>query len=104
MFHLLSHEDGEGGTSGLVDGFAAARELATQDPVAYQILSSVRIISHASGNDGSSIQPSNGFPVLVHDPYYSNLIQIRWNPADRAQIDVPLGSKSKVRSWYLAAK
>ncbi|KAF2097917.1 Clavaminate synthase-like protein, partial [Rhizodiscina lignyota] len=101
MFHLLSHEDGEGGMSGLVDGFAAASELSREFPEDYRTLSSVNVHCHASGNDGSSIQPATGFPVLVHDHRYNHLIQIRWNPADRAQVDVPV---DEVQNWYRAAR
>ena len=101
MFHLLSHEDGEGGVSGLVDGFAAAKALSEEFPALYETLSSIPVNCHASGNDGSSIQPVTGFPVLVHDPFYNHLIQVRWNPADRAQLDIPVGDS---RKWYSAAK
>ena len=40
----------EGGKSLLVDGFNAARILKEEDPRAYEILSSVRLPWHASGN------------------------------------------------------
>lgn len=101
MFHLLSHDDGEGGVSGLVDGFAAARRLIQMRPQDYYMLGKVNVHCHASGNDGSSIQPATGFPVLVHDNYHEHLIQVRWNPADRAQIDVPV---EESKAWYGAAK
>lgn len=104
MFHLLSHEDGEGGMSGLFDGFAAAEELRLEFPAAYKILSNANVHCHASGNDGISIMPANGFPVLVHtrNPIGRRvyLTQIRWNPADRVDVQLPV---SDVNHWYQAA-
>ncbi|KIW01648.1 trimethyllysine dioxygenase [Verruconis gallopava] len=101
LFHLLSHTDGEGGTSGLVDGFAAARELQKQDPQAYDLLSTVKVYSHASGNADSSIQPYAAFPTLLHDDKMGALIQVRWNTTDRAQVDTPLNLMDE---WYKAAR
>lgn len=99
-FHLLSHTEGEGGASLLVDGFKAAQDLANQDPEAYNLLSTVNVHAHASGNDGISIQPYRAFPVLLHDPHIHHLVQVRWNSSDRAAIDMPL---EEVQKWYDAA-
>jgi trimethyllysine dioxygenase len=101
MFHLLSHPDGKGGTSQLVDGFAAAQALLTEDPVAYELLSTVRVHSHASGNEDSSVQPYQAFPTLVHDPQEGHLVQVRWNTTDRAAIDLPI---EEMQAWYDAAR
>ncbi|KAF2843288.1 Trimethyllysine dioxygenase [Patellaria atrata CBS 101060] len=101
LFHLLSHTDGSGGESLLVDGFAAADTLKKEDGYAYDTLSEVNVYSHASGNDGISIQPYRSFPVLNHDPEFENLLQVRWNNSDRAAIDLPLGD---VEDWYAAAR
>jgi trimethyllysine dioxygenase len=101
MFHLLSHTDGEGGVSQLVDGFAAARILREEDPWSYEILSRSRIYSHASGNEDSSIQPLNAIPTLVHHPSSKHLVQVRWNTTDRAMIDLPIG---ELDAWYSAAR
>lgn len=101
LFHLLSHTHGEGGTSGLVDGFAAARHLRQHDTRAYQQLATTNVYSHASGNEESSIQPHSPFPVLVHDARTSGLIQVRWNTTDRAQVDLALSLMDK---WYAAAR
>jgi trimethyllysine dioxygenase len=100
-FHLLSHTDGEGGASLLVDGFKVAQELLTTDPEAYRILSTVNVHSHASGNDGISIQPYRGFPVLEHDPATGVLLRVRWNSSDRASIELPI---EEVETWYDAAR
>ncbi|KAH7077864.1 hypothetical protein BKA63DRAFT_273306 [Paraphoma chrysanthemicola] len=100
-FHLLSHTDGEGGASLLVDGFKVAQELHETDKDAYRILSTVNVHSHASGNDGISIQPYRGFPVLEHDPATGDLLRVRWNSSDRASIELPI---DEVEKWYNAAR
>ncbi|KAF2280155.1 Trimethyllysine dioxygenase [Westerdykella ornata] len=100
-FHLLSHTDGEGGASLLVDGFKCALDLKSQDPEAYRILSEVNVHAHASGNKGISIQPFRGFPVFSHDPATGQLLQVRWNSSDRAGIELPIAETPK---WYAAAR
>jgi trimethyllysine dioxygenase len=101
LFHLLSHTNGEGGVSGLVDGFAAARELRLRDENAYKQLSTTAVYCHASGNEDSSIQPYISFPVLVHDPRTQGLVQVRWNTTDRARVDIAL---NLMDLWYDAAR
>ncbi|KAK1911706.1 hypothetical protein P3342_013010 [Pyrenophora teres f. teres] len=100
-FHLLSHTDGEGGASLLVDGFKVATELLETDREAYKILSTVKVHAHASGNEGISIQPYRGFPVLEHDPTVGDLVRVRWNSSDRASIELPI---EEVETWYSAAR
>ncbi|KAF1365245.1 Trimethyllysine dioxygenase [Lizonia empirigonia] len=100
-FHLLSHTDGSGGASLLVDGFKVAAELLQQDTEAYNILSTVNVHAHASGNEGISIQPYRGFPVLEHDPATGDLLRVRWNSSDRASIELPI---EEVETWYDAAR
>ncbi|KAK4983039.1 hypothetical protein LTR66_008985 [Elasticomyces elasticus] len=100
LFHLLSHTDGSGGESLLVDGFRAAEILKHEDPAAYRTLSEVGVWSHASGNEGVSIRPYKAFPVLQHEPWTGGLVQVRWNNADRAGLDVGF---SRVQEWYDAA-
>lgn len=100
-FHLLSHTDGEGGASLLVDGFKVAEELRQTDPEAYEILSTVNVHSHASGNEGISIQPYRSFPVLEHDSATGDLLRVRWNSSDRASIELPI---DEVERWYDAAR
>lgn len=99
-FHLLSHDDGEGGASLLVDGFKVANDLLREDPKAYEVLSTVNLHGHASGNEGMSIQPYRGFPVLNHDPTTGFLVQVQWNSNDRGAIDLPI---EKMEEWYAAA-
>lgn len=84
-----------------MDGFAAAETLRQENPTAYNILSHVNVHAHASGNDGISIMPYRGFPVLNHDPKTGALLQIRWNTPDRASIDMPI---EDIGIWYDAAR
>ncbi len=103
LFHLLSHTEGSGGVSLLVDGFRAASELKRRAPEAYQVLSHVRIPTHASGNDGLSVRPFAPFPVLNHHPVTGELTQIRWNNDDR---DVLPHNEDyeELGKWYDAAR
>ncbi|MCJ1312659.1 hypothetical protein MMC25_006335 [Agyrium rufum] len=100
-FHLLSHTEGKGGASLLVDGFRAAALLKEEAPTAYEILSTVPVPTHASGNEGISIQPAEGFPVLNHDAK-GVLMQVRWNNDDRAAFRPE--QILYVRDWYMAAR
>ena len=100
-FHLLSHTDGEGGASLLVDGFKVAHDLQKIDKEAYKILATVNVHAHASGNEGISVQPYRGFPVLEHDSSTGDLLRVRWNNSDRASIDLPI---AEVDKWYNAAR
>lgn len=99
--HLLSHTDGEGGLSSLVDGFGNANALHKASPEAYKTLSQTKVFAHASGNEGVSIQPAQGFPVLNHASSSGGLTQVRWNTADRAGVDTTLGPN--MDRWYDAA-
>jgi trimethyllysine dioxygenase len=100
MFHLLSHTDGSGGESLLVDGFAAARILQQETERFYQVLSSQDIRTHASGNEGVSIQPF--IPRPVFNRWSGSLYQVRWNTDDRATMDRWIDGKS-LEEWYEAA-
>ncbi|KAI9764410.1 MAG: hypothetical protein M1840_008433 [Geoglossum simile] len=102
MFHLLSHTDGSGGESLLVDGFAAAKILQKEAPGCYNVLSRQKIRSHASGNEGISIQSFTGYPVLNHDSNNGSLFQTRWNSSDRATMDSWHDDKL-LEEWYEAA-
>jgi trimethyllysine dioxygenase len=110
MFHLLSHTEGTGGASLLVDGFNVAHRLRQESPESWNILTEVPILWHASGNEGITITPSHRFPVLnMNNSISSNqgidgLIQIRWNNDDRGL--VPMGEKDPVSAtkWYEAAR
>ncbi|KAH0555911.1 hypothetical protein GP486_006144 [Trichoglossum hirsutum] len=100
MFHLLSHTDGSGGESLLVDGFATARILQQEAERSFQVLSSQEIRAHASGNEGVSIQPFIPYPVFNF--WNGGLYQVRWNTDDRATMDEWRDDKS-LEEWYEAA-
>lgn len=92
----------EGGKSLLVDGFNAARILKEEDPRAYEILSSVRLPWHASGNEGITIAPDKLYPVLELSEDTGELHRVRWNNDDRGV--VPFGEKYSPSEWYEAAR
>lgn len=84
-----------------MDGFQAAEQVRRQDPRAYEILGTVRVYAHASGNEGISIQPSQPVPVINHNLEDGSLTQVRWNNADRAGIAADHGEL--MDKWYDAA-
>lgn len=98
--HMLSHTEGTGGESSLVDGFGAATQLYVEDREAYLKLSETGVYAHASGNDGITIQPFQAFPTLSHDSEQGYLTQVRWNNADRAGVATDF---AQMDSWYDAA-
>lgn len=97
IFHLLSH-DGEGGSSLLVDGFAAARQLSKES---YRTLSRLAVPAHASGSQGQLLRPHDS-PVLRHDAK-GNLIQICWNNEDRGVLGQGW-TPAEVADWYRSAR
>lgn len=115
MFHLLSHTEGEGGASLLVDGFRAASLLKSEAPEAFRILSAVPVSWHASGNEGITITPAKKFPVLNFGTdarghtqggsrTYPDLLQVRWNNDDRGVVDLSAGKYIRAEQWYDAAR
>ena len=112
MFHLLSHNNGSGGASTLVDGFAAAEYLFQSDEKAYAALSRRRIVSHASGDESvgsidNTATHEMGLPVLEHalgtKPRPGILKRVRWNNDDRA-VGTAWQSKGVMEEWYAAAR
>ena len=101
MFHLLSHTDGKGGASLLVDGFKAAEVLRAEDARAWETLQRVQLRWHASGNDGISLQPWRKFAVL--ETVGGELQRVRWNNDDRATMDLDMRGE-EIREWYRAAR
>ncbi|KAI9815346.1 MAG: hypothetical protein M1827_002827 [Pycnora praestabilis] len=102
LFHLLSHTDGAGGASLLVDGFAAAAALRKQDPQAYVTLSKPLVPTHASGNEGMNIRPARPSAVFTHEFGTKKLLQVRWNNDDRDVMDRWEGINA-MDKWYDAA-
>lgn len=110
-FHLLSHTDSGsaqdaskslGGQSLLVDGFYAASILKAEHPKAFEVLRSVRLPWHASGNEGITISPDKLYPVLEVDETTGELNRVRWNNDDRGV--VPFGEEYSPEEWYDAAR
>jgi trimethyllysine dioxygenase len=102
MFHLLSHTEGTGGKSLLVDGFKATQTLAREDLEAARVLKDRRIGWHASGNDGITIA-SRDFAVLKAHRLPNNdmaATQVRWNNDDRSTLQY----SHSVAKWYDAAR
>ena len=100
LFHLLSHIDGSGGATLLVDGFYVASLLKELHPDLYDILSRVPVPAHAAGEPTALYQPSppSGYPTLQHDILTKELTQVRWNNDDRnamSHLDPNL-----VEKWY----
>ena len=112
MFHLLSHTEGTGGASLLVDGFNAAHRLRRESPESWDILRAVPILWHASGNEGITITPSHRFPVLGTNSNVGTgsthgiegLLQIRWNNDDRGLVPVRENDPISATKWYEAAR
>ena len=86
LFHLLSHTNGSGGTTLLVDGFYVASILKELHPESYELLSRIPVPAHSAGESTVLYSPSppSGYPVLGHDPLTGELTQVRWNNDDRS--------------------
>lgn len=111
-FHLLSHTEGTGGQSLLVDGFKAAAVLEQEDYKAFDDLTRIRVNWHSSGNEGITIQPYSRFPVIEITEKMSrgiegqsNVARIRWNNDDRGTFYL-YGDRtiSLINDWYRAAR
>ncbi|RDW93279.1 putative trimethyllysine dioxygenase TmlH [Aspergillus mulundensis] len=102
LFHLLSHTDGDGGATLLVDGFRAAKRLYYEDREHGRILKNTQHPFHASGNKDSVIQPVEQHPVFKVQPQFAGrLYQVRWNNYDRAA--KWNWSHQDQEAWYRAA-
>lgn len=105
-FHLLSHtpptnkpaSEVLGGQSLLVDGFYAAETLRRESPEDFEILRSVKLPWHASGNQGVAIAPDMAYPVI--EVSGDKLHRIRWNNDDRGVVPLDVD----VDAWYEAAR
>ncbi|KAF9266539.1 Trimethyllysine dioxygenase [Marasmius fiardii PR-910] len=104
LFHLLSHTDGSGGETLLVDGFYVASILKELHPDVYSVLSRIPVPAHAAGEEGSLYRPSpaTGYPVLNCDSLSGELTQVRWNNDDRSAMRHLKGSD--VEDWYNAIR
>lgn len=102
LFHLLSHTNGDGGASLLVDGFRAASILREESPQDFEVLMSTNHPYHSSGNEDVCVQPAEQAPVLKVHPELQRLYQIRWNNYDRAA-KKNWNWEEQVK-WYTAAR
>ncbi|KAF8968040.1 hypothetical protein BDZ97DRAFT_1800604 [Flammula alnicola] len=104
LFHLLSHTDGSGGATLLVDGFYVASILKELHPEAYDLLSQIPIPAHAAGEPTAlySPSPASGYPVLGHDTVTGELTQVRWNNDDRSVMNHL--APELVEKWYDAIR
>jgi len=117
-FHMLSHTAADdtnsssgadlGGQSLLVDGFHAAEILRGEDPRAFDVLCTVKLPWHASGNKGITIAPHRRYPVfeLADDAEGGGLHRIRWNTADRGVVPFWEDAAGRIEpeEWYDAAR
>jgi trimethyllysine dioxygenase len=81
MFHCLKFE-GSGGDSTLVDGFKIADQIRRTDPLAFEVLSSVKVPAHYLG-DGVHLRAEH--PIIGLDDH-GDLRQIAYNNYDRAPL------------------
>jgi len=84
MFHCLKF-DGSGGESTLVDGFKVAEQIRRVDPMAFEVLSTVRVPAHYLG-DGVHLRAEH--PVIDLD-HNGDFVQIAYNNYDRAPFRLP---------------
>lgn len=107
-FHLLSHTDGKGGESLLVDGFHAAEKLKDTNALDFNRLSWWSIPWHASGNAGITIKPFKNFPVFEFGDLIKGqapeLMRIRWNNDDRGVVPLVGEQGMTAIKWYNAAR
>lgn len=96
MFHCLKF-DGSGGESTLVDGFKIADEIRRSDPMAFEVLSTVKIPAHYLG-DGVHLRGEH--PVIGLD-HNGDVVQIAYNNYDRAPFRLPT---PRMNAFYRALK
>ena len=112
MFHLLSHEDGDGGESLFVDGYAAAAHLQDTAPSYFDALTQTPIAYHASGNpkigelDNLARSAEGSSVIETHSKTTTSTVRdkpmlIRWNNYDRATQH--WDSNESLKKWYTAA-
>lgn len=93
FLHMLSHTDGTGGASLLVDGFYVASLVKELYPAAFDTLRSVRVASHAAGEENvmyrTGVRRGTGFPIISTHAGTDELAQIRYNNDDRSALRLP---------------
>ncbi|KAG1750200.1 Trimethyllysine dioxygenase, partial [Suillus lakei] len=104
LFHLLSHTEGSGGATLLVDGSYVAALMKELHPNFHELLSRVPIPAHAAGEPSALYTPSPPamYPPLRYHPNTGDLAQVRWNNDDRSVMNhLP---PDEVEEWYQAIK
>lgn len=85
----------------MVDGFRAAVEMRERWPELFEVLRSVGVPWHASGNDDASITPDRRYPVIetLGGAADAPIHRVRWNNDDRGVVDPAVAPR-----WYEAAR
>ena len=96
LFHCLKF-DGSGGDSTLVDGFKVADQIRQSDPMAFEVLSTVKVPAQYLG-DGVHLRAEH--PVIGLD-HNGDLAQIAYNNYDRAPFRL---ATPRMNAFYRALK
>jgi trimethyllysine dioxygenase len=96
MFHCLKF-DGTGGESTLVDGFKIADQIRQSDPLAFEVLSTVKVPAQYLG-DGVHLRAEH--PVIGLD-HNDDFAQIAYNNYDRAPFRL---ATPRMNAFYRALK
>jgi trimethyllysine dioxygenase len=96
LFHCLKF-DGSGGDSTLVDGFKVADQIRQSDPMAFQVLTTVKVPAHYLG-DGVHLRAEHPVIELDHNGDY---LQVAYNNYDRAPFRLPT---PRMNAFYRALK
>ena len=96
LFHCLKF-DGSGGDSTLVDGFKVADQIRQADPLAFQVLTTVKVPAHYLG-DGVHLTAEH--PVIELD-HNGDFLQVAYNNYDRAPFRLPT---PRMNAFYRALK
>jgi trimethyllysine dioxygenase len=96
LFHCLKF-DGSGGESTLVDGFKVADQIRRSDPMAFEVLSTVKVPAQYLG-DGVHLRAEHAVIGLDHN---NDFAQIAYNNYDRAPFRLPT---PRMNAFYRALK
>jgi trimethyllysine dioxygenase len=96
LFHCLKF-DGSGGESTLVDGFKVADQIRRSDPLAFEVLSTVKVPAQYLG-DGVHLRAEHTVIGLDHN---SDFAQIAYNNYDRAPFRL---ATPRMSAFYRALK
>lgn len=85
---MLSHTEGSGGESLLVDGFRAATQLGQEDPSHLETLTRTRVPTHAVGDEGYHymIPEGRGNKIIGTSTDGGEPVRVSYNNDDRGTI------------------